>query len=161
MEEIKKTWKNIIDYEDYYMISDYGDIYSHRHKRVIKQRKNTRGYMIIDLYKDKKRKTCLISRLVGFNYLDKKDEKYTDIDHINQDVLDNCVTNLRWIDKSGNNRNRNIKNKTGYSGVGFSRKKFTSQIRINGKKTHLGTFETPQEAHIAYRNKYNEIMSIY
>lgn len=81
------------------------------------------------------------------------------VDHINQNILDNRKINLRIVDRSENSRNREAK-KNGtsiYKGVFKKRNKWIAQIRINGKTTHLGTFETELEAGQAYNKKYIEI----
>ena len=44
----------------------------------------------------------------------------------------------------------NYKNKTGFNGVSKFRKKFQAQIRIDGKKKHLGLFTNPGDAAMAY-----------
>ena len=41
-------------------------------------------------------------------------------------------------------------NTVGYKGVYIHRKKFLAQIRIDGKTTHIGTYDTAQEAAVAY-----------
>jgi hypothetical protein len=41
-------------------------------------------------------------------------------------------------------------NKSRYRGVNAKGKRWRAQARINGKKTHLGTFSTPEQAHSAY-----------
>ena len=41
-------------------------------------------------------------------------------------------------------------NTVGYRGIYKSGKKFKSEIKIGGKKTYLGTFETAKEAAIVY-----------
>ena len=83
------------------------------------------------------------------------------IDHINGNVLDNRLENLRYINSSGNSRNKRLKkmSKSGITGVYISGKKFISVIRDeNGKKQYLGTFETAQEASDKYKEEYNKLM---
>jgi hypothetical protein len=41
-------------------------------------------------------------------------------------------------------------NTSGYTGVYKSGKRFKAQIRVNGKKKYLGTYETPKEAALAF-----------
>jgi len=35
------------------------------------------------------------------------------------------------------------------------------KIQVNQKQIHLGSYETPLEASIAYENKFNQIMKQY
>jgi len=41
-------------------------------------------------------------------------------------------------------------NTTGFQGVHKNKKRFSAQLHRNGKTAHLGTFDTPEEAHEAY-----------
>ena len=79
------------------------------------------------------------------------------IDHIFHNGLDNRKENLRLITSSGNNRNRIVENKTGFMGVSETKYgKFVARIYINHKKKHLGTFDTPEQAHEVYMKEYHK-----
>ena len=41
-------------------------------------------------------------------------------------------------------------NTSGYNGVSKERKRFSARIKINGKRKHLGAYDTPKEAALAY-----------
>jgi hypothetical protein len=75
-------------------------------------------------------------------------------DHINGNGLDNRRSNLRECSTSENQRNKSKRdsNTSGYKGVSFNKfaKKFHAQIRVNGRRIHLGYFRTAEEAAIAY-----------
>ena len=78
-----------------------------------------------------------------------------DVDHINLDRKDNRISNLREVSRSVNMQNKRVassNNKSGYVGVCFDsrRNKYYAQIRVNGKNTHLGMFESATDAHGAY-----------
>ena len=78
------------------------------------------------------------------------------IDHIDRDPLNNCKSNLRFISSSGNNRNKTKKAGTSsqFPGVFWHKasSKWKAQIRIDGKKTHLGRFVLEEIAAITYRD---------
>lgn len=74
------------------------------------------------------------------------------IDHINGIRNDNRICNLRLATNQENSQNIKVKSysSTGLIGVKKMREKFQARIRINGITTHIGTFNTPEEAHNAY-----------
>lgn len=75
------------------------------------------------------------------------------IDHINGNRADNRFANLREADANINQQNLSSArshNKIGLLGVSSSKKRWKAEIRANGHRTHLGTYDTPDEAHQAY-----------
>ncbi|NMD19083.1 MAG: HNH endonuclease [Verrucomicrobia bacterium] len=77
------------------------------------------------------------------------------IDHINGDPTDNRIANLREATMSENLHNQrraHKNNKTGILGVQWraSKNKFRARIVTDGKETHLGYFDTSDEAQKAY-----------
>jgi hypothetical protein len=85
-------------------------------------------------------------------------ESGKETDHINHNGLDNRRSNLRVVTHRENCINQKNLNKTGYVGVKHQYKSFAAQIKINGRKKWLGTFDTAKEAHNAYMNKVNELL---
>lgn len=84
------------------------------------------------------------------------------IDHINGVTTDNRIENLRDVDRTTNQQNqvRLCKtNKTGFRGVFFlartGRYKASARVPGRDKTTHLGYFDTPQEA-FAVAEAYRE-----
>ncbi|MBS6034003.1 MAG: HNH endonuclease [Pantoea sp.] len=76
------------------------------------------------------------------------------IDHINGDPSDNRIQNLRPSTHQQNMCNRKVRkdNSSGFPGVCAHRStgKWQASIRVNGKRIHLGTYKTPEEAHQKY-----------
>lgn len=77
------------------------------------------------------------------------------IDHIDQDITNNKIENLRPANKSenGSNRGKTIRNTSGFKGVWFKKscRKWGATIQKNRKSMHLGVFETPELASKAYK----------
>ena len=84
----------------------------------------------------------------------------THIDHIDGNKLNNKIENLRAATASQNRMNSSVssRNQVGIKGVSKGKKigTWTSQICVNKKRTHLGTFKTQEEAAIAYQKAAQE-----
>lgn len=78
------------------------------------------------------------------------------IDHINGDKQDNRLANLRDVPSVVNMQNLRKATKanrsSGLLGAWWSKAagRWRSQIKVLGKLTHLGLFDTAEEAHAAY-----------
>ena len=87
-----------------------------------------------------------------------KQEPPQHIDHINRIKTDNRIINLRLADDKINGRNRSSANSNNVScgllGVTKPKhtKKWAASISFDGKRKHLGYYNTPEEAHSDYVN---------
>ncbi len=76
------------------------------------------------------------------------------IDHINLIKTDNRLSNLREATSFQNRQNLGLRvdNSTGFKGVHRASRgdNYEASIGFNGKRIHLGTFDTPEKAHAAY-----------
>lgn len=82
--------------------------------------------------------------------------KRQEVDHINEDKLDNSRANLRVCTPSNNKMNRGklSTNTTGYKGVTWSGSKknpYQAQIAVGYKRYYLGIYPTPELAFGAYK----------
>ena len=125
---------------------------------------NNKGYIPIGINK----KRYLLHRII-YKYFnedfDITDTSYNNfIDHIDIDPTNNKIENLRVVNHSMNQRNKNkFKNcSSKYIGVSWFKRdsKWKATININRKVKHLGYFTNEEEAHLAYKKVYNEIMNL-
>jgi hypothetical protein len=82
-----------------------------------------------------------------------------EIDHRNGDKTDNRWRNLREATRQQNvlNTPRRKQKGTLPKGVSVNHKRYAAHIKRNGKQVHLGTFDTPTEAHSAYCEAAREL----
>lgn len=134
----------LIDNEDFNLVNKYKWYYA----------KN--GYASAKVYFGRKNGKN-IQKGIYMHKVIMKPKKGMDIDHINQNKLDNRKSNLRVCNRSQNliNRPKQINNTSGFKGVTFFKwgnriKRWKAQIQINNKHKSLGYYLTKEEANIAY-----------
>ena len=165
---MSETWKDIPKYEGLYQVSNFGKVKSlerisiQNHKlneKILKPGVSSNGYLTVVLHKKKTRKTFQVHQLVAIGFLDHKPKKYNVVvDHINNNPLDNSVENLQ-LTTQRHNSSKDRKGSSCYTGVSWHSRdnKWYSNITINGKKMHLGSFNDELKAHEAYQNKLKQI----
>lgn len=80
-------------------------------------------------------------------------------DHKDRDTLNNQKENLRICTAADNQRNK-TKKRNGihkYIGVSVNHKRFSASLTHNGKRVYIGTYDTQEEAALAYNNKKIEL----
>ena len=144
---MEEEWVPIPDFEDY-LVSNRGQIYSQKTHRMIRLQENTDGYKCFSAWVNGGNKTLYVSHLVAQLFLPAEADK-TEVDHINRDISDNRVENLRWANRSMQNKNKRCYNKTGH-------KYISKHIQAQGYivkvyKTKSKYFKSLEEA-LSYRN---------
>jgi len=91
---------DIIGYQGYYKINRKGEILNIKTTRAgrysgLMKTWNDGRYLSVALVKEKKRKIFVIHRLLGIHFIPNPENKPT-IDHIDQNKLNNDLSNLRW-----------------------------------------------------------------
>ena len=140
-------YKTIKDFETY-EISNFGNVRNVKTGRIMKTNVNKDGYYRLNIRNDEECKFFIL-RLVAQTFIPNPENKPL-IDHIDGNVKNNNVSNLRWATHSENgiNKKMNPKNKTGYTGVKFDKRynNYRSQISYNNKNYNLGTFDNIEDA---------------
>jgi len=157
-----ELWKPVKNYEGFYEASNFGNIKSvdkivickdgrkyFQAGRILKQGSG-KSYLNVNLSKNGNSKTKDVHRIIAETFCE--GDNKLDVDHINGIKTDNNSNNLRFVTTSQNLRNQHIKIK-GYVFVKRNLKKpYQGQASLNGKRIHLGMFESAELAKKAHSN---------
>ena len=108
--DMKEIWKNVTGYENYYQVSNFGNVRSldrldsagrKRKGRTLIPIVDNLGYCSVHLLKNGKTKTIRIHRLVALEFLENP-LNYKEINHKDENKQNNSVKNLEWCDRKYN-----------------------------------------------------------
>lgn len=110
-----EIWKDIEGYNGIYQISNLGRVKSlgntkNKKDKIIKPVKNNKGYLRVTLHKSNVITRMYVHRLVAIAFIPNINN-YPQINHIDENKLNNCVDNLEWCTNKYN-CNYGTKNKT-------------------------------------------------
>jgi hypothetical protein len=163
----EEVWKDIPGYEDLYQVSNLGNVMSlkykgHDIKKLLKIKTTRNGYKFIIINNNKIKKSFYVHQLVCMAFLNHKPNGINLVcDHINSDITDNRLINLRIVTHRKNcSIEKTIKRDfpVGVSLYDYLKvKKYRASISIRGKQKILGNFKTPEEASEAYQEVLSKI----
>lgn len=105
MEEI---WKDIKGYEGLYQVSNLGRVRSfprqgtRKEETILRLTKTKKGYLSLHLCKNKEGRSFRVHRLVAEAFIPNP-TNLPQINHKDENKLNNCVDNLEWCDSRYNN----------------------------------------------------------
>lgn len=129
-----EIWKDVKNYEGIYQVSNYGRIkvlrrmkkvgiknnsYVLQKEKILKQFINNDNYCYVTLYKDGRKKSKRVHRLVAEAFLNNKDKQKNVINHIDKNPCNNRTDNLEYCTQFYNAR--------------YSLAKKVKQLSLNGK----------------------------
>lgn len=161
MEE--EIWKDIIEYEGYYQVSNLGRVRSTGKSRNISKWRvlktktySNKRYINVSLTKNSITKYVSLHRLVAEYFVDNNsnmDLKNLVVNHKDKNPSNNHYTNLEWCTQRENvsYSKDKINNYSKYTGVSWCLRsnKWKAYNSINKKRLHLGTFNSEEEAYKA------------
>jgi len=156
----KEIWKTIPGYERY-ELSNEGKVRSLKFGKVreLKPGIDTSGYYRVVLCKGGKCKSFGVHVLVAMVFLSHVPDGHNlVVDHIDENKLNNKLSNLRIVTNRFNSSRRKRDLPLGVS-WNKTNKKYLARIRINGKLKYLGHYSTAEGASEAYQKALAELKS--
>lgn len=169
--EMLEEWKDVADCffgHQNYQCSNTGKV---RHKwngNILNGGKDTSGYIQVKLYESHRiGKFYMRSHIIAETFELPNPEKLSEIDHINFDITDDNISNLRWATRKQQCLHKRAFSKSGQKGV-QQRNNGRWQSSFHNPETNklecLGTFDTKEEAGLAYDRRamefYNNTINI-
>lgn len=132
--ESQEIWKDMEGFEGFYRISNMGRVFSIKTSKIRATSVNNSGYETIHLYKNACHKSATVHRLVALAFVPNHNN-YSEINHLNENKLDNRADNLEWCSRRYNQvYSGNIERwtKAGALGGKMKRSKKVYQFTLEG-----------------------------
>ena len=95
-------WKAVKGFEQFYKVSDLGEVFSLRQNKIMKPTPNSTGYLRVRLKNENhERTTAFVHRLVAEAFCDHP-EGCDVVNHLDFNYLNNTAQNLEWTTAKGN-----------------------------------------------------------
>lgn len=165
-----KCWKPIKDYEDLYLVSSCGCVFSIKRKKYLLPQQGVH-YLQVQLNKNGKGVTKTIHRLVALAFVTNPSNK-PEVNHIDGNKLNNNAYNLEWVTSSENSihaillglqkpttphKGKKLGNSSKYHNVLKDRNKWKARIKYEGKVLVTKNFDTE----VAAAEYVNQIIDLY
>ena len=104
---MNEEWRDIKGYEGKYQVSSLGrvkslkDSHGNYREKILSPKPKGKDYLGIQLCKNGKYKPFYIHRLVALHFIPNPNN-YKEVNHIDENKTNNCVTNLEWCTKKYN-----------------------------------------------------------
>ena len=134
-----EKWKEINGFEDLYMVSNKGNVFSIKRRKTLKLQKKGKNYFCVRLHNKKNIKSLYVHRLVAEAFIPNPENK-PQVNHKDGVKANNSIDNLEWVTNI-ENRNHAIKNmlvtNTRIVTIKKGDKKYTFNKIVDAQK-HIG-----------------------
>lgn len=135
-----EEWRDIEGYEGLYQVSNEGRVKSLNYNKTKKEKilkpTSNRGYLMVNLHNEGRKKYCQIHRLVANAFIENPNN-LPQVNHKDEDKTNNHVENLEWCDSSYNcnygTRNQKISEK----GLNKKNSKTVYQYTLDGELVNV------------------------
>lgn len=142
-----EIWKDVVGYEDYYMVSNTGKIYSKRKNLELKQSLKSNGYLSVDLVYDRK-KSVSVHRIVAEAFIPNF-HNYPVVNHKDENKLNNNASNLEWCTQKYN---------ANYGFGPFAKNSEVIQMDLDGN--YIKSWESMKSAEEELNIRYQTISAV-
>lgn len=98
-----EIWKAVKGYDGLYEVSNNGKVKNFVSGKLLSPVDNGVGYLKVELWKEKRGKKKYVHRMVAEAFLPNLHNK-TEVNHIDGNPSNNCVSNLEWVSSSENTK---------------------------------------------------------
>ena len=147
-----EEWRPVKNYENYYLVSNLGNVWSVRRNRQLKPATDKYGYLYYVLSVGGERRTIKAHRMVATAFIDNQFNKPT-VNHKNGVRSDNRASNLEWAtakDQANDPLTRahilEVAQKTDYRKMGATRNFGRKRTAVYKGDILIGTFDSLAKA---------------
>ena len=140
----QEIWKPVVGFENKYLVSNHGRIWSFLTSKIRKLPKNNKGRALLGVWINGKTLSLSVSRIVAKVFLEDFDDNL-EVDHIDGNKANDRADNLRILTHRENcmaHNKRNLGGTSQFRGVSRHHDKWQATVKAKGKTYYVGDFKS-------------------